>query len=74
MKRNPDASLAVMIGFEETSAFQRKVAFANDSSISLTKMREQGSKAQAEQEFNQIQDAMQRLMNKEKEGAVGQLT
>ena len=74
MKRNPDASLAVMIGFEETSAFQRKVAFANDSSISLTKMREQGSKAQVEQEFNQIQDAMQRLMNKEKEGAVGHLT
>ncbi|MFT5019494.1 MAG: transcriptional regulator with XRE-family HTH domain, partial [Polaribacter sp.] len=74
MKRDPNASLSVMIGFEETSAFQRKVGFANDSSISVTKMKEHEGKALAEQEFLRIQDAMRGLMDNEKQSAVGEWT
>ena len=74
MKRNPNASLAVMIGFEETSAFQRKVGFANDRSIPETRMKVDESKEVAEQQFQQIQKAMRRLMDSEKQGVVRELT
>jgi hypothetical protein len=74
MKRNKNASLAVMIGFEESNAFQRKVGFAQDESIGTTSMVQDERKAQSEADFRQIQDAMRRLMENEKAAAVGQLT
>ena len=66
MKRNPNAALSVMIGFEEASAFQRKVGFAQDASIPSTTMAQDEKKLKSEAEFRQIQDAMQRLMENEK--------
>jgi hypothetical protein len=73
MKRNPNAALSVMIGFEETSAFQRKVGFAQDTSLPSTIMAQDEKKLKSEAEFRQIQDAMQRLMENEK-AAVSELT
>jgi transcriptional regulator with XRE-family HTH domain len=73
MKRNPNAALSVMIGFEETSAFQRKVGFSQDASISNTVMAQDEKKLKSEAEFREIQDAMQRLMDNEK-AAVSELT
>lgn len=74
MKRNPNASLAVMVGFEETNAFQRKVGISKDESIGATMMVQDERKVKSDAEFLQIQDAMQRLMENEKEAGVGQLT
>lgn len=73
MKRNPNASLAVMIGFEDSSSFQRKVGFANDASISSILMKQDSEKMKSESEFLEIQEAMQQLMDKEK-AAVSELT
>ncbi|MCF8465507.1 MAG: helix-turn-helix domain-containing protein [Flavobacteriales bacterium] len=74
MKRNPDASLAVMIGFEENSSFQKKVAFAKDASIETSIMAQDERKLRSEAEFLQIQAAMRRLMENEKQATVGELT
>lgn len=73
MKRNPNAALSVMIGFEETNAFHRKVGFSKDASIPSVTMAQDERKLKSEAEFRQIQDAMQRLMENEK-AAVSELT
>ncbi len=73
MKRNSNAALSVMIGFEETNAFHRKVGFSQDASIPRTTMAQDERKLKSEAEFRQIQDAMQRLMENEK-AAVSELT
>lgn len=74
MKRNTNASLAVMIGFEDCSAFQRKVGFAKDAEIKTSMMAQDERKAKSEAEFLKIQDAMRRLMENEKAAAVIELT
>ena len=63
-----------MVGFEESNGFQRKVGFAKDESIETTTMVQDERKAKSEAEFLQIQDGMRRLMENEKDAAVGQLT
>lgn len=74
MKRDKNAALAVMIGFEDSAAFQRKVGFASDDSVTATLMKQDSEKLKSEQEFLTIQDAMKRLMNREKNAVVSELT
>jgi hypothetical protein len=74
MKRNPNASLSVMLGFEEAGAFKRKVGFAKDESIGVTIMKMDEEKLKNEEEFLQISNAMRKLMDNEKQSAVGELT
>ena len=73
MKRNPNASLAVMIGFEESHQFSKKAGFSNDSAIGLTSMKVDPTKVESEQEFQEIRSAMRQLMDREKD-AVSELT
>lgn len=74
MKRNPNASLSVLLGFEEAGAFKRKVGFAKDQSIGVTVMKVDEEKMKNEEEFIQISKAMRKLMDNEKQSAVGELT
>ncbi|MBL4586105.1 MAG: helix-turn-helix transcriptional regulator [Flavobacteriales bacterium] len=76
MKRNPNASLAVVIGFEETTAFKRKIAFTTDASISETVMQVDATELQKEEDFKNIRSAMKALIDSEKKAAVavGELT
>jgi hypothetical protein len=75
MKRNTNAGLSVVIGFEETVAFKKKVAFSSDTSIKETIMQIDAAALQKEQEFKNIRSAMKALIESEKETfRVGQLT
>lgn len=74
MKRNPNASLSVMIGFEENAAFAKKVGFADDASIGTTVMEIDSSELQREEEFRNIKTAMKALMESQKATAVSELT
>jgi hypothetical protein len=74
MKRNPNASLSVMIGFEENAAFAKKVGFADDASIGTTVMEIDSSELQREEEFRSIKTAMKALMESQKATAVSELT
>ncbi len=73
MKRNPNASLAVMLGFEENNLFKKKVTFSEDESIGLTTMCLDAEQVKSENEFQKIRKAMRRLMDNEKQAAVGEL-
>ncbi|HAP68543.1 MAG TPA: hypothetical protein DCR04_02250 [Flavobacteriales bacterium] len=74
MKRNKNAALSVLVGFEETAAFGKKVGFADDVSIGETiLLAEQGEK-EIEEEFRNIKSAMRALMESQKQGAVVELT
>lgn len=66
MKRNPNASLSVMIGFEENAAFARKIGFAEDEHIEETVMRSDRKELKREQEFSRIQEAMESLMEQQR--------
>jgi hypothetical protein len=74
MKRNPNAALSVMIGFEENSAFAKKVGFAEDVSIETTVMEIDKSELQREEEFKNIRSAMKALMESQKATAMSELT
>lgn len=74
MKRNPDAALSVLVGFEETSAFGKKIAFAADASIEETILMVDDSEKEREEEFRNIKAAMRALMDTQRQGAVGELT
>jgi len=74
MKRNPNAALSVMIGFEENAAFAKKVGFAEDTSIGATVMQIDPSEVQREEEFKNIRSAMKALMERQKASAVAELT
>lgn len=74
MKRDKNAALVVMVGFENSTSFQRKVGFASDKSIATTLMKQHSERLKSEQEFLTIQDAMQRLMEREKNAVVSELT
>lgn len=74
MKRNKNAALSVLIGFEETAAFAKKVAFADDTSIGETVLMVDESEKEREAEFRNIKAAMKALMENQKQGAVGELT
>lgn len=73
MKRNANASLAVMIGFEDSNQLSKKVGFSSDSSIGTTTMKIDPTKVKSELEFQEIRSAMQQLMDREKD-AVSELT
>jgi len=66
MKRNRNAALTVMLGFESNSVFQKKVAWANDPKIGVTQMDFNRSGLQKEEEYQRIRSAMQSLMEHEK--------
>lgn len=70
MKRNKDTALSVMIGFEQNSVFQRKVAWADDKKIPTTQMDFDRSGLQHENDYLKIRSAMEQLMEQEK-NAVG---
>ncbi|MBI1286863.1 MAG: helix-turn-helix domain-containing protein [Flavobacteriales bacterium] len=74
MKRNPNAALSVMIGFEENAAFTRKIGFAEDGSIEATVMELDAKEVEREAEFTNIQRAMEALMESQKTAAVSELT
>jgi hypothetical protein len=74
MKRNPNAALSVMIGFEENTTFAKKVGFADDASIETTVMEIDKSELQREEEFKNIRSAMKALMESQKATAVSELT
>jgi transcriptional regulator with XRE-family HTH domain len=74
MKRNANAALSVLVGFEETSAFGKKVVFANDASITETILSVDESEKELEEEFRNIKSAMRSLMESQKQGAVAELT
>ncbi len=74
MKRNPNAALSVMIGFEENTTFTKKVGFAEDTSIKKTVMAIDRSELQREEEFKNIRSAMKALMESQKATAVSELT
>jgi len=54
MKRNKNRALSVLIGFEETSAFGKKVAFSDDASISETMLMLEETEKEREEEFRNI--------------------
>lgn len=62
MKRNPNAALSVMIGFEENTTFAKKIGFADDASIDTTVMDLDPKEKEREKEFANIQRAMEVLM------------
>ncbi len=74
MKRNPNAALSVMIGFEENTTFAKKVGFAEDASIETTVMAIDKAELQREEEFKNIRSAMKALMESQKATAVSELT
>lgn len=74
MKRNPNAALSVMIGFEENTTFAKKVGFAEDASIETTVMAIDRNELQREEEFKNIRSAMKALMESQKATAVSELT
>ncbi|MCB0755928.1 MAG: helix-turn-helix domain-containing protein [Flavobacteriales bacterium] len=74
MKRNPNAALSVMIGFEENTAFAKKIGFAEDSSIETTVMAIDKAELLREEEFKNIRSAMKALMESQKSTAVSELT
>ncbi len=75
MKRNKNTGLAVIIGFEETTAFKKKVAFSGDAAIAETIMQMDDAALLKEQEFENIRSAMKALIESEKNAfGVGQLT
>ncbi|MGB1317134.1 MAG: helix-turn-helix domain-containing protein [Flavobacteriales bacterium] len=74
MKRNKNAALSVLIGFEETTAFGKKVAFSDDASIGETTLMVDESEQEREEEFRNIKSAMRSLMETQKQGAVAELT
>lgn len=74
MKRNKNAALSVLVGFEETTAFGKKVSFADDASIEETILLVDESEKEREEEFRNIKAAMRSLMESQKQGAVGELT
>lgn len=74
MKRNPNAALSVMIGFEENPTFAKKVGFADDTSIETAVMAIDKSELQREEEFKNIRSAMKALMESQKATAVSELT
>lgn len=74
MKRNPNAALSVMIGFEENTTFAKKVGFSEDASIETTVMEIDQSELQREEEFKNIRSAMKALMESQKATAVSELT
>ena len=74
MKRNPNAALSVMIGFEENAAFARKIGFAEDDSIGTSVMEQDAKEVEREEEFSNIQHAMEALMESQKATAVSELT
>ncbi len=73
MKRNPNASLSVMIGFEENANFVKKVLFADDPTIGTTVMEIDSNELEREEEFRNISSAMKSLMDGQK-ASVGELT
>ena len=74
MKRNPNAALSVMIGGEENAAFARKIGFAEDGSIGTSVMEQDVKEVEREEEFSNIQHAMEALMESQKATAVSELT
>lgn len=74
MKRDANAGLAVLVGFEETTSLGKKVAFANDPSIQESILVVDDSEKEREEEFRNIKSAMRALMESQKQGAVAELT
>jgi transcriptional regulator with XRE-family HTH domain len=74
MKRNKNTALSVLVGFEETSAFGKKVTFSDDASIPETILMVEETEKEREEEFRNIKSAMSALMESQKQGAVGKLT
>ena len=74
MKRNKNAALSVLVGFEETAAFGKKISFSEDPSIGETMLMVDHSEKEREAEFRNIKTAMKALMESQKQGAVVELT
>ncbi len=74
MKRNTNTALSVLVGFEETTAFGKKVTFADDASIGETILMVDETEQEIEEEFKNIRAAMRALMESQKHGAVAELT
>jgi hypothetical protein len=76
MKRNQNAGLAVLVGFEESSGFAKKVLFASDPAIPQTILVVDDSEREREEEFRNIRTAMRALIDREKKAStvVGELT
>ena len=76
MKRNTNTGLSVLVGFEETAAFCKKVSFANDGFIGETVLIVDETEKEREEEFKNIRSAMDALIDSEKKAgvAVGELT
>lgn len=74
MKRNTNAALSVLVGFEETTVFTKKVAFADDASIEETILMVDESEKEREEDFRNIKAAMRALMESQKQGAVVEQT
>lgn len=66
MKRDQNAALSVMIGFEMNASFVKKVGWANDSKIKTTQMDFDRSGLKKEEDYKRIKAAMQNLMDREK--------
>ena len=67
--RNPDYSLAVVVGFEEHLAFRKKVAFAENAGISVITMALREKDLTREARFKAIESAMNRMMQEERNSA-----
>ena len=76
MKRDKNAGLAVLVGFEESATFGKKVLFATDASITQTILVVDDSEREREEEFRNIRTAMRALIDREKKASsvVGELT
>ena len=66
MKRDRNAALSVMLGFELNTVFQRKAEWAFDSRIRTTQMDFDRSGLKQEEDYQRIRTAMQQLMDHEK--------
>ncbi|MFC2175376.1 helix-turn-helix domain-containing protein [Bacteroidota bacterium] len=74
-KRDTNSSLSVVIGFEETPQFKKKVAFSNDASIVETRMQLSKTEQEKEDQFRNIRSAMRALIDSEKKAlSVGLMT
>ena len=67
--RNPDYSLAVVVGFEEHLAFRKKVAFAENAGIPVITMALREKDLTREARFKAIESAMNRMMQEERNSA-----
>ena len=65
----------MVIGFEETPQFKKKVAFASDTAIAETRMQLNTAEQEKEDQFKSIRTAMRALIDSEKKAfSVGLMT